>query len=825
MNRSIKSIKVKIIMFLIPMLLIAFIALSGIGYRFASKSLKESNLNVMEEMTKTAASRADDQIKSEIRNLEVIASNPIITDKNVQIEEKIQILKPALKTVGQLEMSISDKDGNSIDTLGNKKSIKTTQSFMKSINGENSITNPYIDPITKKKVISYSVPIKDSSNSIIGIITSIKDCKDFASLNKETNFLKTGNLLIVDSNGNFIVSEDESLVNENKNITNMTSDKENLQDLNNIGKSMTIGTQSGTGKYTYEGKERYISYSPIGKTGLAIGITVEEKDLLSALNSLALIDIIVTVIMTLLILTIIIGFTIIVVNRLLGAKYYVDSIAKGDFYTKVDNKYTKGNDEISEICLSVSQAKESVGKMIEAVREDSNIVREGSVSLNQIAEELSILTEEISASIGEVSNNTNKQSHDFVQISTKLENFGENITEVKNNVHSINEDIGIINDKSLKGTKDIEELNGGIISVNDSFEKFLISIEYIQGDMKNVNGITNIINGISEQINLLALNAAIEAASAGDAGRGFSVIALEVKKLSDKSKESAQNIYKIINRLINIINKLVEESKNMESELHEQKEMIYNASSSFSEIALLVKEIAPKVSNIDSVFNNINHSKDLIVETVYELSGEITETSNSLEQVTNSSVQLARLAEKVNSSSDILLDRADDLLQKVNQFKIKEEDLTRDTNISEQNSKANNLYEEKSYSSGGGELDTKNRSLEKTNLLNKFEDLRDTNQYERNLDLDLEKELKELSILPEEEINLEFSNYETSDLDLSLAEHFVDLSVSPLEKLEVDTSTKDFGWGCSKITEIKEYIKQKDEGECSEDDLGRYNIS
>lgn len=67
------------------------------------------------------------------------------------------------------------------------------------------------------------------------------------------------------------------------------------------------------------------------------------------------------------------------------------------------------------------------------------------------------LTEEISASIGEVSNNTNKQSHDFVQISTKLENFGENITEVKNNVHSINEDIGIINDKSLKGTKDIEE--------------------------------------------------------------------------------------------------------------------------------------------------------------------------------------------------------------------------------------------------------------------------------------------------------------------------------------------------------------------------------
>ena len=76
---------------------------------------------------------------------------------------------------------------------------------MKSIKGENAITNPYVDPITNKKVIAYSVPIKDSSNNIIGIITSVKDCKDFSSLDKETNFLQTGSALIVDSNGNFIV--------------------------------------------------------------------------------------------------------------------------------------------------------------------------------------------------------------------------------------------------------------------------------------------------------------------------------------------------------------------------------------------------------------------------------------------------------------------------------------------------------------------------------------------------------------------------------------------------------------------------------------------
>src|SRR5471030_1719267 len=463
MNKKIKSIKVKIIMFLIPMLLIAFIVLSGLGYKFASDSLKESNLNIMAEMTKTVAGRADDQIKSEIKNLEVIASNPIISNENIPLEEKIEILKPALNTIGQLNISISDKNGNSIDALGNKKGIKTTQSFMKSIKGENAITNPYIDPTINKKVISYLVPIKDSSNSIIGIITSVKDCKDFSSLGKETSFLKTGSALIVDSNGNFIVSEDENLVSENKNITTMTSDKGALDDLNNIGKSMIIGTQSGIGKYTYEGKSKYMTYSPIGKTGLSIGITVEEKDLLNALGSLGLVDTLVTIIMIVLISAIIIGFTITIINKLLRAKTYVDSIANGDFYTQIDNKYIKVNDEISAICTSIGQAKVSVGGMIRSVRDNASVVREGSLSLTEVAEQLSILTEEISASIGEVSYNTNKQSYDFEEITNKLVNFGDDVNVAKDNIHSISQDVSIINDKSVLGAHDIEQLNYGII--------------------------------------------------------------------------------------------------------------------------------------------------------------------------------------------------------------------------------------------------------------------------------------------------------------------------------------------------------------------------
>ncbi len=797
MNKKIKSIKVKIIMFLIPMLLAAFMVLSGLGYKFASDSLRASNLNVMSEMTKTAAARANDQIQSEIKNLEVIASNPNISNESLSLDDKMQIIKPALKTMKQLEITVSDNDGNSIDTAGNKKNIKTTQSFMKSIKGEDAITNPYLDPNTKKKVISYSVPIKNASGKIIGIITSVKDCMDFSSINNEVSFLKTGSSLIVDSNGNFIVAEDESLVSENKNITTMTSDKGSLSELNNIGKSMIIGSKSGMGKYIYEGNEKYITYSPIGTTGLSIGITVNEKDLLNALNSLAAVDTVVTIIMILLISTIIIWFTIRVINRLHVAKNYVDNIANGDFFSQIDEKYFKANDEISAICASVGQAKLSVGKMIKLVKDNAGIVRNGSVELNGIAEQLTVLTEGISASIGEVAISTNKKSKDFEEISNKLSIFGDGINLVKDNVNLISNGVMVINNKSLEGAKDIENLNNQIVSVNNSFERFATSVEYIQGDMKNVHEITNIINGISDQINLLSFNAAIEAASAGEAGSGFNVIALEVKKLSDKSKESAQNINKIINRLMKVIKQLVEEANNMDNQLEKQKNAAYNASSSFAEIAVLVKEITPKVSSINNSFENIISNKDLIVETVSELSEEIKNTSNSLEQVTDSSVELAIFAEKVNNSSDVLLDKADGLIEKVKQFRIEEDDLRYELVVDE--------HEE-------------NQDIDDIELVEtQVKEI--THDDKENIHLLLGNVLKD-------ESSLEYPFNIQENLDLPLVESLSDLDISPLEMVEEDLPSRDFGWGCSKVTELKDYIREKElkEHEDEYDEFNGYNI-
>lgn len=667
------SIRTKILIFVIPILLLAFTTISTLGYKFASNSLRDSNLEIMKEMTKVAASKADDRINGEIGNIEALACTPIITNKEISIKEKVDFLKKTAEKKGLIEMGVGDKEGNFITTSGKIKNTKTSQSYINSMTGISSITNPYLDPEMNKKVIMYSTPILDSKNEVIGMITSTKDCSDFISLADEIKFLETGSIIIVDSYGNIIVSSDEEMIQGNKNITAMKSDNETLDRLNNIGKSMITATECGVGKYNYGGKSRYMSYTPIGDTGLSLGITVEEEDLFRALNGLKSVDFIVTIVMMFIISSIVIIALFRVTKKLIIARNYVDTIANGDFESRLSEKFIKGKDEISGICRSVNNAKESVGNMIKSVKDNSHKVKNESSDLSEISSELSMFTNEISLSIGRVASSTAKQDNEFKEIMNTLSMFSEKFDIIKSNINSINKRVLIVDNKANSGNKNIENLNDGIENVNSTFEAFSNSVNQIEEQMITVNKIIDIINSIADQTDLLALNAAIEAARAGEAGRGFNVVANEIRKLAEQSKESSQNIYKIINGLMVMTKEIVSDSNEMEKELELQRKIIYDVLSSFSEINILVKEIVPKISNIDTAFDNITHSKEDIVKTVNELSDMVESTSKSIDQITISAIDLSNLGDKVNQKADLLLNESDSLTEQVKKFKVSEE--------------------------------------------------------------------------------------------------------------------------------------------------------
>lgn len=667
-----KSIKSKLLIILVPIFIAGCIFLSEYAYESASKSLTESNLNIMEEMTKVTAKNVNEQVNKELKILDIISKNTIIKNNSLTLEERVKEVKPLIEVNDSLDVAIADKDGKAIFLSGKNESIKNTKYFMSAMSGKSEVLTPYYDYALQKKVIAYSRAIKNDNNENIGVIVAFKDSSQLGEITSSIKFMNTGSGFIVDSFGNYIAHEDESFVKENKNIVSIAADGQDLTALNNVGKNMTSGF-SESNEYVYGGVEKYVTYTPVGESGLSLAISIDKSDLLEKLVALKITSIIVTVVVVTILTIVIILVSINIAKPLKRTKEYVHIMADGDFAKEINPKYLKGKDEVADICRSINRAKDSIGDMIYSVKDTSEGVRVNADALSDISVDLLALTNNITVAIEEVSDRTGNQSKDLSNIVEKLNYFSKKVNDINNNVNHINLKAEEVRIEAIQGNADMENLDKGITNFNIKFQKLVEEIESINEHILKVNEITDLINEISEQTNLLALNAAIEAARAGESGKGFAVVADEIRSLAEESSSSSKNIYGILGELRNRIRGVVDSSDVITLEFKSQRESVNKALQAFNGISDSVKDIAPKVKDIKTDFDKLSNSKNIIVNIIEEIAISSEETSASTEEVIEAAINLNKSSVELETSSNILLDKADNLMKKIERFNIIEQ--------------------------------------------------------------------------------------------------------------------------------------------------------
>jgi len=664
-----KSIKSKLLFILVPIFIAGCIFLSNYAYQSASGSLTENNLNIMREMTKVAANNVNEQVNKELKFLDIIAKNTIIKNNILTLEDKIIEVKPLIEVNDYLDIAIADKDGKAIFGSGKSESIKNTKYFMSAMSGKSEVLTPYYDYALQKKVIAYSRAIKNDNNESIGVIVAFKEVSQLGTLTSSIKFMNTGSGFIVDSFGNYITYEDEGFVKENKNIVSITEDGQDLTALNNVGKNMTSGF-SDSGKYIYGGIEKYVTYTPVGETGLSIAISIDKSDLLEKLITLKIASIIVTIVVVAVLTVVIILLSINIGTPLKKTKEYVHIMADGDFTKEINHKYLKGKDEVADICKSINRAKDSIGDMIYSVKDTSEGIRVNADALSEISAGLLALTNNITVAIEEVSDRTGIQSNDLSNIVEKLNYFSKKVNDINNHVNHINLKAEEVRIEAIQGNSDMENLDKGITNFNMKFQKLVEEIESINEHILKVNEITDLINEISEQTNLLALNAAIEAARAGESGKGFAVVADEIRSLAEESSSSSKNIYGILSELRTRIRGVVDSSDVITLEFKNQRESVNKALQAFNGISDSVEDIAPKVKAIKIDFDKLSNSKNIIVKIVEDIATSSEETSASTEEVIQAAINLNQSSVELEKSSNVLLDKADNLMNKIENFKI-----------------------------------------------------------------------------------------------------------------------------------------------------------
>ncbi|WP_434303014.1 methyl-accepting chemotaxis protein [Clostridium botulinum] len=662
-----KTMKGKMLTYFLSLFLIICIAISFMAYFMSKKMIERKASSLMSEVSRQAVQNIEARLNGTLDSIETVANMPTIKEPKLGWDKKKTILDEEIKLHGHIKMGIVGKGGQSIQTDGTTVNIKDRPYFKKAMEGKSTISEPIVSKVDGKVVIIYTVPIKNG-NTIIGALTAVRAGNDISNISNSIKVGEAGGAYLIDSTGTVIAHKNKESVIKRENSIKDAQSNEELKPIAAIEKSMIEGKE-GTGQYKYKGAEKYISYSPMKSTGWSLAIYAPKNEILKEVAEITRNIIIVSILGIGIALVCIWFISTQISNNLISMRDSLNIVATGDLTTNVNLNIEKEKDEIGHMAKALSKTVLSIGNMINSLKGNSFNIDDKANNLAAISEEFTATTENVSTAIQEVATGATNQAQALTEIVSMLNDFSDKINSTVNNIVEIDGMSKEIDEKANVSNKDMKELLNSIENLTKVFENFETKIWTMESNVQKINEITNLINDIAEKTNLLALNAAIEAARAGESGKGFAVVAEEIRKLAEMSRKSSEDIYNIVNGVLEDTKDMVKSSNEVNEKLNGQKSTADEAMNSFMEISKSVTNMIPKIRNINNSANIIEKNKNEILnksETIASISEEI---SASAEEISASSEEMSASSEEVANTAQSLNEMTQDMLNEMNKFK------------------------------------------------------------------------------------------------------------------------------------------------------------
>lgn len=361
----------------------------------------------------------------------------------------------------------------------------------------------------------------------------------------------------------------------------------------------------------------------------------------------------------------------IIIDRLLKPLKKVvnaaNQVANGQLIN-VDLEITK--DEIGNLSKSIQTMVSNLQHIILNIRNTSDNVSSAANQLTINAAETYNSSTIIAQDMGQITQNAEASMVMTEETAAAMEETATGIQQIADSANTAAESSISASQASERGNHVVQQVIAQMELINDSVEQIGTTINGLHINTKKISDIVNLITAIADQTNLLALNAAIEAARAGEHGKGFAVVADEVRRLAEQSSQSATEIYNLISTIQADSNASITVMEKGKEDVKAGMEFTNEVGEIFKEILTSSEEVASQIREISAASQQISASSEEVAASVNNIKQSAEQSSEFSANVSNATQEQLTTMQEVKEASSSLGKTAEELQVLVAKFKL-----------------------------------------------------------------------------------------------------------------------------------------------------------